>query len=67
MSTLTITHHPIQLAIAATAVAAAVAVGVTVANHDSTSAQAPGGQSSVTTPHYRHYPPLHGGTVMMGQ
>ena len=67
MSTMTITHHPIQLAIAATVVAAAVAVGVTVASHDSTSAQAPGGQSTVTTPHYQHVPPLHGGSVQMGQ
>jgi hypothetical protein len=68
MSTISITHHPMPMAIAATAVVAAVAVGTTVMSHDPAATQAPTGDahSGFATHHYRHFQTTSGGKVMTG-
>ena len=56
MGTISITHHPMQVAIAATAVVVAVAVGSTVTLHDPASVQVSGsGSHPGATHHYRHF------------
>jgi cell division protein FtsN len=70
MNTASITHHPVSMVTAATAAAAvvaAIAFTAVAGSHESDSASpTPSSQSRSIAPGH-HYPPEHGGTVMIGQ